>query len=552
MPVGSWGPDRARSEGSIDRQQFRALVVASIKLDLRSSRGHNRVGRRLPPMAVAFITYAAMGTLLASAVVMTSDVFVFSLFGLSAAMIMTALLVIMEYSSVVVHPDDFDILAHRPISSKTYYWSKIANLALYVAATASALAMPAAIIGGLKFEPGYVFGPIYFAVALVACLATAALVVLVYSAALKVFDYNRFTRAITYVHSLATLFIVLGYVLLPRFLAEDVTLSSVSRGPWIYAAPPAWYAGAVELGTGIDGGQSALLTLLAAVSAAALIGAAMNTISLEYSRRISELATASEKSVKEVARKRRSFGELGLKLCRSDEERAGYQLMRRYMTRDRKLRARVYPAFGLPLAVYIFGLLTDGLGDPFANPRPDTGGFPAQMLLALYSVFITVFFTTAISQSDHWEASWIFYASPLDDRAGIIVGARKLIIWRYLAPFFVVLFVLLAFPMPVAKAALFVLLTALLAFIAFALLSFASPHLPLSQAIEKARQARQIGLVMLLGLSFALFAAIVELVREIPAAGVYVVAWLLIVAGLCEFAIRRHLKRRLAGEEFAG
>ncbi len=541
---------RGRGRNALDWDQFRALLVASVKLDLRSTRMQRGRTGKFPPIAAAFATYVVMGTLLALAVMSTDDVFVFSLFTLSAAMFMTALLVIMEYSSVVVHPDDFDVLGYRPISSRTYFWAKIANLGLYVAATAFALSIPASIVVGIKYAPGAVLTAVYLLAALVACQATAALVVLIYSVAIRVFNYEKFTRAITYVHTLSTLVIVFGYVLLPRVLAKDVMLLSVERGAWVYAVPPAWYAGAVELATGTGGRQSLALAGLAAVSAAALIWAAMNTVSLDYSRRISALATASAKAVKEAGR-RKSLGRLGLPLCRTDEERAGFELMRSYMTRDRKLRARIYPAFGLPLAVYVYGLITGGLHDPFV-PQEISGGFPAHQLLGFYSVFITLFFATAIAQSDQWEASWIFYSTPVRSRAGIVTGARKLIIWRYLLPFFAFLFVLLAFAMPPAKAAMYVLLNLLLALTAFALLSLTSPHLPLSQSLEKAKQARQIGLIMLLGMSMAALTAILELMKQVPRAGFAVYPALLLLAVGAELLLRRRLERRLAREEFPG
>ncbi len=550
MTTGADSTRKGRRATAVDWEQFRALLVASVRLDLRSTRMQRGRAAKFPPVAAAFATYLVMGTLLALAVMSTEDIFVFSLFTLSAAMFMTALLVIMEYSSVVVHPDDFDILGHRPISSKTYYWAKIANLGLYVAATAFALSIPAAIVAGVRYPPGAALTAVYLLVALAACQATSALVVLIYSVAIRVFNYEKFTRAITYVHTLSTLVIVFGYVLLPRVLAKDVMLISVERGAWVYAMAPAWFAGAVELAAGEAGRQTLVLAGAAVASAAALIWAAMNTISLDYSRRIAALATASAKAVEEAGR-RRSLGRLGLPLCRTDEERAGFELMRSYMTRDRKLRARIYPAFGLPLAVYIYGIITDGLHDPFV-PQAVSGGFPAHQLLGFYSVFITLFFATAIAQTDQWEASWVFFAAPVRSRAGIVTGARKLIIWRYLLPFFVFLFILLAFAMPPAKAAMYVLLNLLLALTAFALLSMTSPHMPLSQSLEKAKQARQIGLIMLLGMSMAALTAILELMKQVPQAGLVVYPALVVLALGAELLLRRRLDRRLAGEEFPG
>lgn len=549
--------ERGRPEPreGVDWGQFRALFAAGLKLDLRMSHGVRRGRTRMPPMIIALITYTVMGTVLGFALAMTGEPFVFTLFTLSASMFMVSLSVIMEYSAVVVHPDDYDIMAHRPISSRTYFWTKAANLGFYVSATAAALGLPSAIVGAVTFDAGVLFGIAYFVAILVACLATAALIVLLYTTALKIFDYQRFTNAITYVHSLSTLALTLGYVLLPRMLAEDVTLLHVERGRWVFAAPPAWFAGAVELAIGRGGPQSIILAALAAASSAVLITLAMSVISLDYSRRISELAAAAPDPVRDSLRpeRARGYSRFGLRLCHSDEERAGFQLMLNYMRRDRKLRTRVYPAFGLPLAVYVYGIVSGNLADPFSTQAmTGSGGFPVEELLGFYSVFITLFFASALTQTDQWRASWIFFAAPVERRADLVAGARKLVVWRYLLPFYVILFVLLSFAIPPLSAGLYLLITFLLALVSFALLSLASPYLPLSQAIEKTRQARQIALIMLLGLAMGVLVAVQETIREAHWMIPFVLMLLLGLVTLAEWALRKRLERKLATQEFPG
>ena len=148
---------RAAGENTLDRRQLRALLVVGIKLDLRTSRAG--IGRgKLPPFAVALITYTVMGLLMAVGLRPHGDLFVYALFTLSAAMFMTALAVIMEYVTIVAHPDDFHILAHRPISSRTYFWAKLGNMLFYVTPIALALTLPAAIVGGITLEQGFLFG----------------------------------------------------------------------------------------------------------------------------------------------------------------------------------------------------------------------------------------------------------------------------------------------------------------------------------------------------------------------------------------------------------
>jgi ABC-2 type transport system permease protein len=532
----------------IDWGQLRALFAAGIKLDLRTSRSAQ--GRtKLPPLVIALVVYSFMGTLLATALVGQRDPFVYSLFTISAAMFMTGLVVIMEYGTAVVSPDDFQIIAHRPVSSKTYFWAKVGNLFFFVAATAGAMTLPAAMIGGISVG-GLSFAPAYAVSALASCVTMAGFAVLVYAVALRIWSYDKFTSAVTYVHTAATFVLVLGYIFLPRVLEGDVSLLAVERGGWVYAAPPAWFAGAVELATGGGGSQSVALALMALAATVALVAAASGTISLEYSRKLSELAASSGKAeAADEARRSIGFSRFGLALCRTDAERAGFELMSAYMRRDKKLRARVLPAFGLPLAAYIAGLLTGELADPLAAGGSGVG---LQQILGFYSMFVGFFFASGMVQSDQWKASWIFYAAPLENRDELATGARKLVISRFLVPFFVILFALMSLAMPASSAAAFVIVVFLLALITFALLSLTSPQLPLSQAIEKTRQARQIGLIVILGAFIGVLVAIQQVMRAGPAAGIAVIGALVGAAATTEWLLRKRLRRRLALQEYPG
>ena len=532
----------------VDRGQLRALFAAGIKLDLRASRSaHGRT--KLPPLVIALIVYSFMGTLLATALVGQRDPFVYSLFTISAAMFMTGLVVVMEYGTAVVSPDDFQIIAHRPVSSKTYFWAKVGNLFFFVAATAGAMTLPAAVIGGI-FVGGPSFTPAYAVAALGSCLAMAGFAVLVYAVALRIWNYEKFTSAVTYVHTAATFVLVLGYIFLPRVLGGDIALLTVERGGWVYAAPPAWFAGAVELASGRGGGQNVVLALMALTATFALGATAASTISLEYSPKLSELAASSGKAETAVETTRpAAFSRFGLALCRTDAERAGFELMATYMRRDKKLRARILPAFGLPLAAYIAGLLTGELADPLAASGHGVG---LQQILGFYSMFVGFFFASGMVQSDQWKASWIFYAAPLENREELMTGARKLVIFRFLVPFFVILYALMSFAMPPSSAAAFVIVVFLLALITFALLSFTSPQLPLSQAMEKTRQARQIGLIAILGTFIGVLIAIQGAMREGPVAGITVIAALVAATAAAEWLLRRRLRRRLARQEYQG
>jgi ABC-2 type transport system permease protein len=545
--------ERRTGENTVDWRQLRALLVAGIKLDLRASRGS--VGRgKVPPFIVALLTYAVIGILLAVGLHPEDDAFVYSLFTISAAMFMTALAVVMEYVTIVAHPDDFAILAHRPVSSRTYFWAKLGNLLFYVTPIALALTLPAAIIGAGSLVPGLRFGVLHVLTGMVACVATSAAIVLLYTGALKVISYRRFTTVMSYVHSGATLVLVMAYFLLPRLIEDDPHILSLTRGVWVYFTPPAWFAGAVQFLSGGRSAQDVALLELAVAASVAVIVAAMRTISLDYSRRISELMAQSEdEDVRaDGTPKRRPFYRLGLASLGTGAERAGYLLMDAYMRRDRKLRARVYPAFGLPLAVYLTALIRGDLHSPFVPP-PESSPVALQEIMGLYCVFVSLFFASAMIQSEEWKASWIFYTAPIADASSIVQGARRLVIWRYLVPFFLMLFVLLAIAIPPFDAAVFVLMILPMCLSAFAVLTLAAPHMPLSQEIERGRHARQLGFFMLLGVTLIpLLIALQYLLQEREELTGLLLALLWVLVWLSERAVRARLRRKLAAEEYEG
>jgi hypothetical protein len=521
---------------------------------MRAARAGIGRGGKLPPFVVALMTYTVMGVLMAFGLRSGDDLFVYSLFTISAAMFMTALTVIMEYVSIVVNPDDYAILAHRPVSSRTYFWAKMGNLLFYVTPISLALTSPAAVVGSLSLDEGAAFGITHVLIGLVACITTAAGVVLVYTAALKVVSYQRFTSVMTYVHSGATLVLVLGYFLLPRLIEEDAALLSLSRGAWVYFTPPAWFAGAVEFVAQGPQAQNLYLALIAVGAAFVVIASAMNTISLDYSRKISALVTSSSEPepVQRSRPRRRPFFALGMATLTSGEERAGYVLMDAYMRRDRKLRARVYPAFGLPLAVYVCALVRSDLHSPFV-PHQGSGPVALQEIMALYCVFVSLFFASAMAQSEQWRASWIFHAAPLGDPARLLRGARRLVLWRYLVPFFLLLLTLLSVAMPFLGAVTFVMLILPLCLTAFAVLTLASPHLPLSQEVEKTRQVRQIAYFMVLSATLMPLLILLQMmIAGKPIYSIPIIAALWIAAWVTELAVGAALRRRLTDAEFAG
>src|SRR5262249_10636353 len=117
----------------------------------------------------------------------------------------------------------------------------------------------------------------------------------------KLFDPERFKDLITYCQIFLSFFVFLSYQIIPRWLSHT-KLTGVASSPWLYLAPPTWFARMAELGIGrhsTENVSSAVLGGLAVVSTYAVL---LRALSLSYVEQVSRLITIRrEKAPKEPA-----------------------------------------------------------------------------------------------------------------------------------------------------------------------------------------------------------------------------------------------------------
>ena len=78
-----------------------------------------------------FIFYSFMGVGVATVVWFTRDLFLSSTVVLTYVMFMVATAALLDHSSAIASPDDHAILGFRPVTSRTYFASRLANVLVY-------------------------------------------------------------------------------------------------------------------------------------------------------------------------------------------------------------------------------------------------------------------------------------------------------------------------------------------------------------------------------------------------------------------------------------
>src|SRR5262249_605582 len=124
------------SHWGVDAAQYHWLLQAALKMDFRSKNSVTGAAQTNATKSALIITVLVnlLFTLIISGSLLIGEphTYFFTIILLGYAMVMIAMSILMEFGLVVISPEDFLILAPRPLSSRTFFAVKCSNLAFYV------------------------------------------------------------------------------------------------------------------------------------------------------------------------------------------------------------------------------------------------------------------------------------------------------------------------------------------------------------------------------------------------------------------------------------
>lgn len=528
----------------IDFHQYRHLLSASLRLDFRRRSVRLDAQTTQSALVMTCLIYGLFSLMMSLAFVFATPItlFHYSVLLLAYSMTMMALVVLSEFGATIISPDDYEILGHRPISSRTYFAVKLSNLLFYVLLFGASLSLFPAVLGAFARESRWYFPLVYFPAALAADLFSASLVILFYGALLKVINYEKFKDVIVYLQVALSLAVLVGYQLIPRSIryVEQGHVADFDR--WVLLIPPGWFAGLVQIGLGHITRDYAVWALWAMLATVFLLGAGLRSFSLDYSAHLARLRTAASDSRSPSARSRqrvRWLSPLERLLLRHPEERAGFYFTRQMLHRNRVLKLRLYPTLGFPLAFLLIGFVDKSLGDPLVSKKFQTGSF----FSAMVGPMLVQSFLTLLPYSEEHAAGWIFQASPLQERERFFSSLKKAFCLSLLLPLFVILAVVFSFIWPLSHALVHAAFGLAMAYFYLGVASlFYRGGYPFSEPIVKGVQAQQMSLVFVFFPAFGALLYLQYLVYRRQA-----ILWLVmaVIVGL-GVALNKIANRRIA------
>ena len=372
------------------------------------------------------------------------DIFSYALIGITVSMLMIGAWM-GPYFNVLLNPINYPVIAHTPVSSRTYFLVKLTQLLKYTVPLLACLnLMPA--IGGVwirmdessQFQ--YFFPVVYLPVAFMSGFFTIGVMAIFAGYKTKLYTKKWFRNIAQYLQLFPFLLLcVLVYYYIyellhqPR-LSPDILMDKLtSILKWFKVLPNGWFAGTVALALGQIERPHIVRNLISAGLAIAstlfLVFVPLRSIAKSYSEYLSYLLESGSKQTSKLRVKTPLFP----RIFRNPTIRAGLCLSFVYIRRDRHLRG------------YFFGSLVSAImGTVMLNLLVAQMSVDHSFAIGLSQGFSTMFYTIGfcmvwsflllVKYSEHWNASWMLMLAPLAVRGDLWRGVQAAVYCYLIAP----------------------------------------------------------------------------------------------------------------------
>lgn len=417
----------------IEYSRFRALLELKLLLDTRRGGVAKERGEQTPFSAGLMMTCLVnliLGGLSGIGIVVFRD---WPGIGMALShlllMCVTTMILLVDYSAVLLDTTELDIVAPMPVSDATVYAARVAHVLVYLSLVVGSLCfLP--LMAGCLVHSSMPFAPIFLISSALITLWCVGLAFGAFLLAMRLFDLERLKNVLLFVQIGATVAVFGAYQLFPRLLRGVEVVEVLDRHAWAsYVLPPLHQAALYDVVTGTITARTVTLAVLAVVLPLVLV---VLTVQLARGGFVSGLASMTQGERSSVAPRRRRPLLRGM-FARTQVARAGYDFFTVMARRERQFRLRTYPMVAFAL---VFGFVIAFQG------RDE--GVTALMCGAIYALGINVSGVVLQARfSDDHEAGWLLKSTPFDRPGDFIAGAMFSLITTFLLPSFVIVMALL-------------------------------------------------------------------------------------------------------------
>jgi len=430
----------------VDYEKFRIILWTKLTDDNRQEKsivqrkGKKQISNSL--VSIVFV-YAFMGIFAGLMLLGIQDLFVSMLLVFAIIMVMTAVALISDFTSVLLDTTDNAILLPRPVDSRTLVVARLAHIVIYIMLITLSVSAASILIGTVKFGP--VFTVVFFLCLILSVLFVVFVANVFYLLLMKFSSGEHFRDIILYFQIFMAAFAMGSYQLLPRLIEFDSLKSfTFPIQWWTYLVPPAWMAAPIDAAvTGDLSSPKLVLSLLGLLVPVMSVVIVIRFLAPGFSRSIvrMEIAESSGDKDQKKRRERRNLPAFFSRLFTfNPAERAAFQLSWRLSSRDRKFKLKTYPTFGYMLIIaFVLTLFEEGEILQKIQALPSTQKYIIFLYIGCILIPIVVL---AQRFSDQYEAAWIYHVLPFSRPGDILKGSLKAMIFKYGLSVFIPLMIL--------------------------------------------------------------------------------------------------------------
>ena len=475
---------------SIDRVQLRALLKCYWRLSTRG-RVARSMGRGGKQRSIVFVLvmYVVMGVFTGMiAFSPLIDLFTFTIIVHSITFFIVGMALTSESGDILFNANESDVLVHRPIHPKTLLLAKTINLIGFTLVLATAINLFPTIFA-LAIAGTRVWFPVVHLVSMVLlCIFCSAAVVCTYGLIIRFLNREKFDNFAAWSQVGMSVLFIGGYQIVPRLLQRFEGLSLKTYAKYLFALPPAWFAGLDSAVAG-DLPVGLLLASIGLAVTALFAYIAISRLSPSYGEGLMKIAeTRSGTPTKSRVRRRRDLSNPILRWWLRDPiELWSFRLAGAYMRRDRDIKLRLYPSLTIFIVFPLISLMD----------RRNTGFSAFVPLLTVWMMSMLPYQAMqSLQMSQHYLAADLFAIAPLRTAAPVFHGVRKAMIVYLLVPALAISALLIGILAPGGLLGLKLALPGIVAIPVFSLApGLIEDYLPLSRpALRGEQSSRNLGL----------------------------------------------------------
>ncbi len=351
---------------------------------------------------------------------------------------MMAMILITDFSSVVLDTTDNQIISPKPVDGKTLFMARQVHIFIYLLMFATAMSLLPIV--SILFKFGLL---VAFAATVTVLLSVIFGVFLTYYFYLLILRFSSEKKVrdiITWFQIVITVFFAIGYQVLFRLLDVNITDAHLELRWYSFFLPPVWMSYALEsVYLRTISWIHVVMIMLGVGIPLLLYWYIAKYLAPHFATRLSSLSVdpvsqpGSQKAKESWSKRISSF------FTKVPLTKAGFENTWIITGRDKSFKLHFYPSLAY-VFIFVFIFVFNG-GSAIVETWSNLGETNKFLWFIYLPIFIVANGLLFVSFSEHFSASWIYHSTPVQKPGQLILGSRLGLFVKYFFPVYILMFI---------------------------------------------------------------------------------------------------------------